>query len=375
METSLRLYTVIILSIIFLFLLIFHCDGDSEIKIGFVANLSGNSSALGITARNGAEIAVDEINSNGGINGHPVKIIVEDHGGSLVRAVESDRKLINEGVNIISGHLTSGILMGAYPVFEGRDVLLISPTASTEAFAGFDDNFITIADANSKQGLLLASAALRQGVKRISIVYELSNSSYTEGVYRSFLMEFLIPKKNVVYRKGFVSGLKKDFTDVALDIKRSGSDGILILASGSDSAVICQYLRLKGVHIPVYTGMWAMTPDFLEKGGRSVEGAVIPGVMDSSSRERGYLKFRNLYFERFGKEPVFSSMYSYEVIMILSQAIAESGSTEPGVIKRTLISAGKLKGLQNDLVIDRYGDTVRGYNLFRVEKNYFRKID
>jgi branched-chain amino acid transport system substrate-binding protein len=76
-------------------------------KIGFVGGLTGKSSDLGIQGRNSVMLAVEEINSQGGINGRPLQLITKDDKQDPQTALKVDRELIDEGVITIIGHMTS----------------------------------------------------------------------------------------------------------------------------------------------------------------------------------------------------------------------------------------------------------------------------
>ena len=154
---------------------------ENPIKVGFVGGLTGRLSDLGTTGRNGVILAVEEINSRGGINGRPVELITKDDQQNPEVALRVDRELVDEGVVAIIGHMTSSMSMVAMPFVNKRKVLMISPTTSTNKATGIDDYFIRMMPPNKSETDHLARHAFKvMGLKKMAAIYDLSNRAYTE---------------------------------------------------------------------------------------------------------------------------------------------------------------------------------------------------
>ena len=134
----------------------------SSIKLGFSAGLSGLKSELGISGRNGAQLAVEEINRNGGVRGRKVELLVMDDKNNAETACVVDQKLAKQGVNIIIGHMVSSVAVDTVKNANENKILLISPTIATDELSHIDDNFIRVIASNKVQGYSLAKAVLRE---------------------------------------------------------------------------------------------------------------------------------------------------------------------------------------------------------------------
>ena len=134
----LSFYTFSILIIIILGSGLTGCDNNKPIKVGFVGGLTGRLSDLGIAGRNGVIMAIEEINKAGGINKRPIELITKDDKQDPEVAVNVDKELIDEGVVAIIGHMTSAMSIAALPLINKKQILMISPTTSTNKLFGIE---------------------------------------------------------------------------------------------------------------------------------------------------------------------------------------------------------------------------------------------
>ncbi len=111
---------------------------ENPIKVGFVGGLTGRLSDLGTAGRNGVILAVEEINSRGGINGRPVELITKDDKQDPELSLRVDRELVDEGVAAIIGHMTSVMSMAVLPFINEEKILMIStPAKGSIGWPGF----------------------------------------------------------------------------------------------------------------------------------------------------------------------------------------------------------------------------------------------
>lgn len=350
---------------------------QTPIKIGLIADLTGRASEIGISGRNGAEIAVEEINEQGGIKGRRINLIVKDDKGFPDEAVKVDQELLEEDILLSIGHFTSGTGIAGIKVFAEAGKLMVSPTMSSESLTGIDDCFLRVIDSNKKQGEILADTAINISKnKKIAVVYEKNNAPYTEEVCKYFIQRFEGMGGNIVMYDSFVSSPNVDFDTIVNEICASGADGVLIVAGGLDLAVITQKVKKYNSNIDIYSGAWAMTGDLIKSGGKAVEGLFLPGIYDKNNKNLKCIEFRNKYLAKYGEEPTFASIYSYETVYMIFEALKECNKKYDTLsIKNNIIKLGTFKGIYNDFQIDKNGDTDRGYYLFQVKNAEFVRVN
>ncbi len=129
----------------FCFVLFFFLSCNQQqapIKIGLAINLSGRGGEAGEYIRDGALLAIEEINSSGGVNGRLLELLIRDDQNSDEGIKNADESLINEDVVAIIGHSISANTIKAYPYVTSRNILLISPYAATTQLSSKDDFFL-----------------------------------------------------------------------------------------------------------------------------------------------------------------------------------------------------------------------------------------
>ena len=340
-----------------------------------MADLSGRASELGISARNGAFLAEQEINEAGGIRGRNLRLILQDDKGFAETAASVDRELVDEGVVLGIGHLASGPGLAGLKVFQAAGIPMLSPLMSTESLTGKEDGFFRIIDSNAKQGALLARDALGgTGPGKAAILFETGNRAYTEEVGNSFKKTYEAGGGTVVLTHSYASGTGIDFDAITEKLVSSGADTFLVVAGGLDLGIFVQKLRLKKPEARIYSGMWGMTSDMIRNAGRLGEGVRFPSVYDPDGTSKKWLDFRSAYLKTYKVEPGFASVYAYDAVMVAVSVLRETAVPDPDAISEGLLSQAPYEGLQTDIPMDAAGDSARGYMLVQVRGGRFEKV-
>lgn len=350
------------------------CRKAEPIKLGFVGSLTGRFSDLGTAGRNGALLAVEEANESGGVNGRAIELITRDDKQDPASAVQADRELIAAGVTAIIGHMTSSMTLAALSLINEEQVLMVSPTTSTEELTGIDDYFFRVSATYKEETHSLAGQAFHtRGLREIAALYDLVNRGYTEGFYNNFKEEFERLGGRIIFSKVFTSSKDLSFSALTAEILSTEAEGVLIVAGALDTATICQQLRKKyfnGVIIPCG---WAMTPELISHGGSAVESLLFSQQFDQNSTAPDYLRFKSDYRSRFGKEPNFASVHAYNAVRVILEALSIDANQEN--LKKTIIAERTFTGLQGNFYIDAYGDAHRQRILLIIRDGQFTRID
>jgi branched-chain amino acid transport system substrate-binding protein len=345
------------------------------IAVGVSLPLTGLDSELGVTARNGLELAVDEVNASGGVRGARLEILVRDDGDEATRAAAVDAELAASGVVAIVGHSTSRAGGLAVADADRRSLPLISPTISSTEFSGRDDYFFRVIGANTRQGEALADYAYRGlGLRRVAAAYESTNRAYTEDVYSAFKRRFEAQGGAVEPPYVFKSSPEFDYRPGLRQLLAAPVEGILSVAGPADNAKLCIALAEIGDARPVLAGMWSMTADLIEFAGRAADRMVLAGVMDPGSPAPAFAAFAAAYRARYAAEPSFASVYAYESLKLLVRALTSAASTDGAALKAALLASGRQIGLQDEWTLDAAGDADRGYMVFAVRAGRFERV-
>ena len=347
---------------------------ENPIKVGFVGGLTGRLSDLGTEGRNGVILAVEKINSSGGINGRPVKLITKDDKQNAEVTLRVDRELVDEGVVAIIGHMTSTMSMVALPFVNKQKILMISPTTSSNELMGIDDYFIRVIPPNKSETDHLARHAFNvMGLKKMAAIYDLSNRAYTEEYFNNFKEEFEGLGGKINHVETFSSGKSMDFVKATDSLLKQDPDGVLIATGAPDVAMISQRIRMNGSKVPIFSCGWAMTAALIHDGGPAVEGVVFSQLFDRESRQKTYLEFKKRFEERFGEAPNFAAAHGYEAALALFKALSKNA--DPQELKATILQQNTIEGLQGDFKVDKYGDPQRKRLLITVKNGQFKAAE
>ncbi|MBF0226043.1 MAG: ABC transporter substrate-binding protein [Desulfobacterales bacterium] len=358
---------------IFIIVLLLNCGREKTIKIGYVGCLSGRHSDLGISGRNGVILAVEKINNSGGINNCKIELIIRNDRHDEETAVIVDKELIHEKVIAIIGHMTSTMTMKVLPIINKEKIIMISPTTSTDSITGIDDYLIRVMASNASETENSTNYAINSlNLKQITIIYDITNSAYSEGYYKNFKQAFEKKGGAVVSVTTFKSGSVKSYLDLAKQICGQHADSVLIIADALDTAFICQQLQKLKCELPILSSGWAMTDDFIKHAGSSGNGVIFTHRLNTESKNKNYLKFKKNFKHRFGYDHDFAAMFAYEAAYVLFESLKQNSNKE--MLKDTILSIKNFKGLQGDIEIDAFGDPKRTNYIVIVENGQFKTL-
>lgn len=350
-------------------MLLVSCVEKEPIKLGYVANMSELASDLGVDARNGVMLSIEQANAEGGVKGHLIDLVIKDDKGSPEVAKLVHEKFKQEQVQLVIGHLLSGM---AETMSESADenMLFLSPSMSTDDFTGIDDFIFRTCPLIDGQASLLVDDVKMHEYESIYIVYDGRNAAYAqvlERITKQMCLDADIEVKGVFD----ISKATDDYASVAKAIVSEAPDCVFMITSSIDTALTAQRIKqLENNHIQLYSVSWSMTRDMVENGGGSVEGMRMIGTYTPERLSSKYLAFKKAFEERFGYEPTFIAEYGYDSAQVMLQALEDSASFDPKSVREALKNM-TYDGLYETIEIDEYGDTQRQYLIHVVQEGIF----
>lgn len=350
------------------------CKSGRPIRIGLTAELSGRNATLGVQSRNGAEMAVEEINALGGVARRPLELVVRDNQGSPEQVIKLDQELINSGIFVLTGHNTSWESVAARPIIDTRKAVLFSPTTSSPLFDNRDDYFFRLIPSNREQAMPLASYAYQVlNARRIAVLDDEDNAFFTHPYADAFVERFLELGGQNAARDHFSSKSQPRFRSIIENLRSSGADSLLVVASDADTALIAQQTRLIGWNVQILTSNWAYTSGLIKNGGRGVDGIIISSHFNSACSDDVYQQFSEKYKATYGDEPAFVSAFAYETVQVIAQALAATGGKQEGFAE-ALTRVRDFEGLCGKISMDRNGDAHRSLFLIQIRESQYQLI-
>ena len=358
------------IAIIAAILLLASCAPPEPVRIGFIGGLSGWSPDFGIDGLHGMRLAIELRNKSGGINGRLIELISADDQQSPDVARREITRLIEHKVVAIVGPMTSAIATTTVPLIDRAQLLMISPSASTNELSGLDDFFIRVVPATRDYVKTSADYYFHtRNLRRLRLIYDLSNRAYTENWTADFSDVFAAAGGQLLEPLSFKSGDDVDFSALARDALTENPDGIVIVANAVDTAMLCADLRKLNTKVAIGASEWSSTGRLTELGGKAVEGVAVEHFFDLRSTQPAYVAFRDAFTQRFGQAPGFSGIYAFDATNVVLDALAKRRPDQS--LKEELLALKDFSGVQSPISIDAKGDTQGRTYIFVVENGTY----
>jgi len=323
-----------------------------DIKIGAIQPLTGDVASWGQHGERAMAIALEEINSTGGIHGRPLKLILEDSKGDPKVGVNALNKLIDiDKVPIIIGDAISPVSLSTAPIASKRHVVLLSPgsTAAILTEVG-GDFFFRIMPSDSLQSRITADWIINSGYKKVAIIG--SNNIWGHGLVRYF-EKFYKEKNGQIVFQELVDDKTFDFRTIIGKILASKPEAIYAPLYQSQAGSFLRQLKELGYKIQVFGADVWEAPELLETAGTSADGVLFTTFVHKDneiSRD-----FRAKYREKYGLDPINYSYFAYDALILASKAVNQAGY-DADKIRVFLLNTKNFQGTTGITSFDENGD-------------------
>lgn len=350
-----------------------YCSPKETVKVGFLGGVSGRVADLGIAGRNGALLAVELRNQAGGLNGRTIELLIEDDQQDAEQAKAAVQRLIDQKVEAIVGPMTSMVAMATVPIVNQAQVIMMSPTVSTQELSNIDDYFFRVISSTAEFAHKSADyQASQQGIRRVAAAYDLRNASYCESWLKDYRKALATHGGDVILAESYYSGDDVNFSALADRLLSAKPDAVLVIANSLDAAMLAQQVRKRDAHVHITTSEWAATERLSELGGSAVEGLTIPQFLDRESKNPNFLAFRQAYIDRFSMEPGFGGVTAFDAMNVVLTALA--GKNNSQTLKQAILSQGLFVGVQSEIRFDRMGDGKRDTYMTTIHNGHFLRV-
>jgi len=306
----------------------------NEIKIGGIFPLSGGVAVYGVECKNGIELAIEEINKAGGVNGKQLVLISEDDEGNQDKTVNAFKKLtIKDKVTMVIGSLTSGCTMAITPLSQASKVVQIAPAATATAVTDAGDYVFRACFIDPFQGTVGGRFASENlGLKKAAILYDTGND-YSVGLTENFEAAFKKNGGSIVAKEAYSTG-DKDFNAQLTKIKSAKPDVVYLPDYYGTVALIVSQLRAQGITAPIVgaDGWDGLTSN----AGDEVLNGYYSNHYAPDSTSPAVQKFVSAFKAKYNKEPNAFAALGYDSLYMLKDAILKAGSTNSKAVRDAL---------------------------------------
>lgn len=308
-------------------------DSDS-ITIGGIFPLSGNVSVYGVECKNGIDLAIEEINAAGGVNGKKLVLVSEDDEGNPDKTVNAFQKLTTkDGVKIVIGSLTSGCTKAVTSRAQAQKILQIAPAATAPDITDAGDYIFRACFIDPFQGTVGGKfAAENLAAKNAAILYDIGND-YSVGLTENFEKTFVSLGGKIVAKESYATN-DKDFNAQLTKIKNSNPDVLYLPDYYNVVSLIAKQARAQGINVALvgadgWDGLTSNAGDEVLNGFYSNHYAV-----DSTSP--AVQKYVAAFKAKYNKAPNAFAALGYDSVYLLKDAIVKAGSADSTAVKNAL---------------------------------------
>ncbi|MDA1191651.1 MAG: ABC transporter substrate-binding protein [Candidatus Poribacteria bacterium] len=340
------------------------CGGDKEpttVRIGVAAPFTGSAAAFGEQIKMGAELARDQINAAGGINGKMVELDFQDDQARDDQANAVATKLANDpSIVAVIGHFNSICSMAGKPIYRQAGVVEFSPgSTNVDVCRGSEWTFRNLYHDGYQGESLARYVAEALGLKKVAIFYD--NDDYGTGLKNAFVESAATYGLEVVGEEGYQREATLDFSTPIDKFDALRPDIVFISGLYNEAASIVKQSREKGIQTPFIGGDGTFSPELVGIGGESVEGMLLttPFIVHPSVGGPKAQAFREAFLAKFTTTPDTWAALTFDAANQLFAVINEVGAERKAIRDRLAATNSAEKayiGVTGPTYFDEHGD-------------------
>ena len=336
----------------------------NNVKVGAIFPLTGGLAMYGEPAQKAAQLAVENINANGGINGKKFEVVFEDHKCDPKTAVSAFKKLSSEGVKVFTSVACSGTVLSIAPELTNNQAVLLGTTVTTPKITSISPNIFRNWASDSQESKLFADQIKTKGYSKVGEIYE--TTDYAKGVALN-MQGFLKDTNTTFDAESFTTGTNDVRTQLT-KIKEFKPDVILISVQTINSAeIVLKQMEELGINSKLLiTDNIVASSQTLTAHKKLVEGAIGAEytLLSSDKAVEVLAKYKAKYGVDCTQPTVCTGVY--DAIQMLAKSIQNKGYSADGV--REYLNTISYNGSSGNIQFDQNNDRKdANYSLFIVK--------
>ncbi len=348
---------------------------DETINIGSVGPLTGPVAIYGVAVKNAADLAVKEINANGGVLGKQIAFVALDDKGDAVEATNAYNKLSSMGMDVLLGAVTSQPTEAVAQIAFEEGMPMVTATATMASITEGRTNVFRTCYTDPFQGEILAKyVAESLKLKSVAVMYNTSDD-YSDGVATAFRNKCEELGVEVVANEGY-AGTDKDFNSQLTKIAATNPEALIVPDYYSVAVLIASQARAMGITVPMigpdgYDGVLSVVD---ENNKDITNNMFFANHYFVGSEEENVKNFVANYKAAYNEEPNAFAASSYDAIYLLADAIERAGSTDKQAVIDALY-ASDYNGVAGRIKYDGTGDPIKSVYILEIKDGAYQLID
>lgn len=337
--------------------------------VGAIICETGEGALYGQAIRKGMDLALEEVNGTGGINGNSLRILYRDSASTPATAVKAAKDLYDrEDVPLILGGVLSSVTLELAPLAEQRKKILLSPSSSSPEITSAGDYIFRVYPSDVLEGAYMAQLA-RDELRLEQVTILAIDNAFGRGVAEVFRGAFrgAVPPTVLTYPPRGAN-----YGELVARAEEAGAAGIYLVGYYKDMTALLEEIRVRGLAATVMATSSIGSPRTLEMAGDTAEGVIFPAtVFDPESDDPTVAAFVKMYRARYQEDPDLWSAHGYDAVMVAAEALKKAEGPVPARIARQILAIQEYRGPSGTLSFDQYGDVVQYPRAFIVHGGRF----
>lgn len=341
-------------------------SGSSEvIKIGANLELSGETASYGSSIRDGAKLAFEEINANGGIDGKKIELIEVDNKSDNAEAASAALKLVSQDkVSAMIAPATSGNVLAMVDIANQNKVPSVTGSGTNEKITVNDKGEVNeylfrTCFIDPFQGVVAANFATNElKAKNVAIYYD-NSSDYSKGLAKAFKEQIEKNGGKVIAEETYLAK-DTDFKSTLTNLKSKNPDFIFIPGYYSEVGLIVKQARELGITVPLMGGDGWDSPTLLELAGKdALNNTYMSNAFSAQDPDEKIQGFVEAFKKKYNAEPNGFHALGYDTAYFIADAIKRAGSTDGEKIKDALASTENFNGVTGTFSVDKNHNPIK----------------
>lgn len=334
-------------------------DASAEtFKIGGIGPITGAGAVYGIAVKNGAELAIKEINEAGGINGYQIEYNFQDDELDNEKSVNAYNTLKDWGMNMLVGSVTSGCCVAVAAESKNDNMFQITPSGSSVDCIEGNDNVFQVCFTDPNQGVGAADYIGENNLaSKVAVIYD-SSDVYSSGIYAKFKEEAAIQNFEIVSEEAFTADNKTDFSVQLAKAQEAGAELVFLPIYYTEASLILKQADSMG-YAPKFFGCDGLDGILgVENFDTSLaEGVMLLTPFAADAQDDLTKKFVSAYETAYNDTPNQFAADAYDAVYAI-KAAAEKGDVAPSDGVSGICD--KMKAAMQEITVD--GLTGEGMN-------------
>lgn len=305
--------------------------GSDKIYLASANPMTGDSAQFGDMKVKAIQLAIEEANADGGIDGKQIELLVGDDTGNPKEAPNVAQKFAGDNsVLAVIGHWNSSATLAARGIYEAAGIPVITDSVNKSITDGTTPHLYRISLTDTTQANNLARYAYNtMGKTKAAVLY--TANDFGMGLKNDFSQEFINLGGTVNVAETYFEGQSKDFSPQLTKIKADNPDVLFVAGYYVETALIAQQARAMGLDVQIIGTEGISSEELIKLGGESVEGIRFAAFFHPEVEFPGTKEFVDAFVGKYDKQPDNYSALAYDSAKLIIEGMRQNGATREGI--------------------------------------------